>query len=216
MAITRTLARTLIFAGIAAVLVPGLSSADTRNQGYLVTSDSSIVTSGTGLCWHTSDWTPERAVAPCDRVVVAEAPRLADATPAPAPERVMPHEINLSADALFDFNKSVLRPQGKARLDELAHELDGTQYETVTVTGHTDRIGSAAYNQKLSLRRADAVQEYLVGRGGIHAHRISTHGMGETQPVTHAGDCKGPKSHKLITCLQPDRRVEVAVTGTKE
>ena len=86
--------------------------------------------------------------------------------------------------------------------------------ETIIDIGHTDRIGSATYNQKLSLRRADSVKAYLVSKG-VPANRIFTDGKGKTQPVTKPGECRGPKTRKVIACLQPDRRVEIEVIGTR-
>jgi OOP family OmpA-OmpF porin len=215
--------RTLFFAGVAAALLPGVSMAqDTKNQGYLVDMNGTIVTSAnTGLCMRDSDWTPAREVG-CNpapvRQVEAPAPKLAavtpPVTPQPAPAKMLPQKINFSADALFDFDKSVLKPEGKAMLDNLARELNGATYDIILATGQTDRIGSNGYNQKLSERRAHTVKDYLVSRD-IPANRIKAEGMGETQPVTKPGDCTGPTSKKLIACLQPDRRVDVEVTGTK-
>lgn len=219
--------RTIIFAGVIAALTTGLSIAqDTKNQGYLVdTYGNSVTTSSTtALCWRSSDWTPERSVEPCDPVAIkveAPAPRLAEATPAtPAPvlalvsQNIQQRKISFSSDALFDFDKSALKPEGKMMLDGLARDLDGAQYDTITVTGQTDRIGGNKYNQKLSERRANAVKDYLVSRA-VPAARINAEGKGETQPVTRLGDCTGPTSNKLIACLQPDRRVDVDMTGTK-
>ncbi|MBX9811244.1 MAG: OmpA family protein [Burkholderiales bacterium] len=100
-------------------------------------------------------------------------------------------------------------------LDDLARVLQGAKYEVILAIGHTDRIGTQAYNQKLSVRRAEAVKKYLVDKG-IEPNRIYAEGKGETQPVTKPGDCKGKRGKALIACLQPDRRVDVEVTGTKE
>jgi OOP family OmpA-OmpF porin len=86
--------------------------------------------------------------------------------------------------------------------------------EVITAVGHTDRLGSEAYNQKLSERRVAAVKAYLVSKG-VEANRISTAGKGEMQPVTKANECLGAKSAKVIACLQPDRRVEIEVVGTQ-
>lgn len=221
-------ARTLIFAGIAAALLPGMSIAqDTRNQGFLVDTHGNIVTSATtGNCVRDGDWTPAREVgcnpppvrkvtAPAPKpVAVAPPPQKRAAAPAPAPARVVPQSINFSADSLFAFNKSVLRPAGRATLDDFVRQLSGAQYDAIYVTGHTDRFGTSKYNQKLSERRAHAVKNYLV-RKGVPANRIYAEGKGETQPVTGPGACKGARSAKVIACLQPDRRVHVAVTGTK-
>jgi len=126
----------------------------------------------------------------------------------------VPQSIDFSADALFGFNQAVLSPAGRAALDDFARQLSGAQYEAIFVTGHTDRLGTAKYNQKLSERRAHAVRNYLM-RNGIPASRIRAAGKGETQPVTRPGDCIGPRSARLIACLQPDRRVHVEVAGTK-
>lgn len=220
--------KVLRLAGIAVALLPGLSFAqDSKNQGYLVDAyGNNISTSpNTGLCWRTSDWTPARAVAHCDPVaakVEAPAPSVVTAaapspkpaaTPAPV-TRPAPQSVSFSADALFAFDKAELKPEGKTLLDDFASQLRGAQYETITVTGHTDRFGSNDYNQKLSGRRADSVKSYLVSKD-IPAHRLNASGKGETQPVTQADDCKGGQSVKVIACLQPDRRVHVEVTGAK-
>jgi OOP family OmpA-OmpF porin len=224
-----TATKTLILAGIAAALLPAMSTAqDTKNQGYLVDThgqNAIIHAPVAGVCVHTSDWTPARAVAECDPVApraAAPAPKVAAvapppkpaAAPAPAPAKVVPQSITFSADALFAFDKSVLKPEGKAALDDFARQLSGAQYDTIVVTGHTDRFGTNAYNQRLSERRANAVKDYLVSKN-VPANRISAEGKGETQPVTGPGDCKGAKSAKVIACLQPDRRVHVVVTGAK-
>lgn len=218
--------RTLIFAGIAAALLPGMSIAqDTRNQGYLVDTTGTIVTSATTLnCVRDSDWTPAREVG-CNpapvRQVAAPAPKVVAIAPppqkraaVPAPARVVPQDISFSADSLFAFDKSVLRPAGRATLDDFARQLNGAQYDAIYVTGHTDRFGTSKYNQRLSERRAHAVKNYLV-RNRVPANRIYAEGKGETQPVTGPAACKGARSAKVIACLQPDRRVHVAVTGTK-
>ena len=152
-----------------------------------------------------------RAVAP-DPVVVAPAPRPAAVIPPPP----QPTRVTFSADALFDFDKATLKPAGKQSIDKFAVDLRGTRYDVITVTGHTDRIGSQAYNQALSARRAEAVKSYLVDPAAIPASKISYKGAGESEPVTKSGDCKGSTASKtLINCLQRDRRVEVEVIGTK-
>ena len=136
--------------------------------------------------------------------------------PAPAPPPIERRRVSFSAESLFGFDKSGMRPEGQAALDTFARELVGTRYEVIQVEGHTDRLGAPAYNQKLSLERAEAVKGYLVDKGGLDASRIKAVGMGETQPTKDTADCKGTKpTPKLIACLQPDRRVDVEVTGTK-
>ena len=110
----------------------------------------------------------------------------------------------------------MIRPEGKEALDKFARELSGTQFDVIAVEGFTDRIGSLAYNDKLSSRRAEAVKAYLVASGGIDATKITAVGKGESNPVTKPDECKGNKaSAKLIACLQPDRRVDVEVSGTR-
>ena len=143
---------------------------------------------------------------------------VAAAQPAPMPQPVpaapLQQKIAFSADALFAFDKSELKPEGKAMLDDLVRQLNGATYGVISATGHTDRFGSDAYNQKLSERRADTVKKYLVSHD-ILASRINAEGMGESQPVTKSGDCVGAKSAKVVACLQPDRRVDVEIQGTK-
>jgi OOP family OmpA-OmpF porin len=158
----------------------------------------------------------EKVVMPKPTVVVVQAP-------APPPEVIVvtaPRKVVFSADsdanALFEFGKTELKPTGKRALDKFAAELKGADYEVITITGHTDRIGSSASNMKLSTHRAEAVKAYLVGSAGIPADKIVTKGAGETQPLTRPSECKGKSAtKKLVTCLAPDRRVEVEVTGTR-
>lgn len=205
---------------------------DAKNQGYLVDQNLNVVTSSTtALCVRTSDWTPARAAAAaacmqctpdlCARPKPAAVPAPAKpvakpAAPAPkkAPVMSAPQKINFSADALFDFDKSMLKPDGKTMLDGLVKTLQGANYEVILAIGHTDRIGSAAYNQKLSVRRAEAVKRYLIEKG-IERNRVYAEGKGKTQPLTKPGDCKGKRGKALIACLQPDRRVDVEVTAAK-
>lgn len=161
-------------------------------------------------------------VAPPAPVVVmppAAPPPVVAAPPAPAPVVVAAPErrrVRFEADALFAFDKSEIQPQGRAALDAFAREVQGSTYDVVIVEGHTDRIGSEAYNQALSLRRAEAVRQYLITSGALDSARVSATGLGESKPVTAAGDCVGQRATpSLIACLQPDRRVEVEVTGTR-
>lgn len=215
-----TTTRTLIFVGVVAALSPGISMAEkSANQGYVVDTKNSVVISGTGLCWHSGEWKSTDTNEQCDPTLMpkkaAEAPAPKLAAVAPAPVKIVPQKISLSADALFDFDKSVLKSDGKAMLDNLARDLKGAEYDDILATGHTDRFGSAKYNQLLSERRANAVRDYLASKD-IPADRINAEGKGKTQPMTAPGDCKGAKSTKVIACLQPDRRVDVEMTGTKE
>ena len=113
------------------------------------------------------------------------------------------------------FAKDIVKPAGKQALDQFAAELKGSHFDVITVTGYTDRIGSQDYNMKLSTRRAEAVKYYLVQSGGIPADKITARGADGSDPVTKPDDCVGPRSPKLIACLQPDRRVDVEVVGTR-
>jgi OOP family OmpA-OmpF porin len=182
--------------------------------GYVIDARGYVAKSGTGLCWRTGYWTPAMAIAECD-------PDLAkkdEAKAAPAATGVKPAaaKVTLAADALFDFNKSVLRAEGKAALDKLVNDVKGIKLEVIIAVGHADRIGKDTYNQKLSERRAAAVKDYLVGKG-VEANRVYAEGKGEKQPKTTDAQCgkSVAKSKKLIDCLQPDRRVEIEVIGTK-
>lgn len=144
--------------------------------------------------------------------VVAAAP-----VPTPAPAVVVrPQKAQFSADSLFSFDKAVITPDGKSALDVFAGELRGTRFSMILVDGHTDRLGTSVYNQRLSQERADAVKAYLVSSAGIEATKINAVGRGENNPVTRSTDCRGKTATKsLIACLQPDRRVDVEVTGER-
>jgi OOP family OmpA-OmpF porin len=132
----------------------------------------------------------------------------------PAPPAPIIEKVSLGSDVLFEFDKATLRPEGRQKLDELAERIKDAQVESILAVGHADRIGSEQYNEKLSDARAASVKEYLAQKG-ISPERVRSEGRGENEPVT--GDqCKGQKGAKLIACLQPDRRVDVEVRGTRE
>lgn len=206
---------------IFAIAVPVLAQAeDTRNIGFLIDKpDANIVKSGFGECWHTREWKPTPGFDSCGRkltVAAVEPAPVVAAEPPPVAEP-MTRNISFSGDALFAFDKSTLKPEGKVMLDGLVRQLDGSEtYGTIKITGHTDRIGSNEYNQKLSERRAQTVQDYLVSNN-IRVNRISAEGKGESQPVTNAHDCQGSTkaTSVIIACLQPDRRVSIEMTGTE-
>jgi OOP family OmpA-OmpF porin len=150
---------------------------------------------------------PEPAVVP----VAEPAPIVAPVVTA-LPRR----RVSFSAESLYGFDKSALQPEGKTALDTFAKELEGTRFDTVSVEGHTDRLGTPAYNQKLSQQRAEAVKDYLVSSGKLDSTKVTATGKGESTPVTKPEDCKGNKPNaKLIACLQPDRRVDIEVVGTR-
>jgi OmpA-OmpF porin, OOP family len=208
--------------GAALAQTPGIDMKDVI--GYAIDQRGYVAKSGHGLCWRTGYWTPAMAIEECDPDLVkkAEAPKAATpvagaapAAAAAAAAKPAAEKVTLAADALFDFNKAVLRPEGKAKLDDVAAKINDIKLEVIIAVGHADRIGTDAYNQKLSERRAAAVKEYLVAKG-VEANRVYTEGKGEKQPVTKPDQCKGPKSKKVIDCLQPDRRVEIEIIGTRQ
>ena len=142
------------------------------------------------------------------------APVVIPVDPAVPPTRQIWVRVKLEADALFDFDQDTLQSDGKLALDRLIMALLTVSIEAIQVTGHTDRMGSKAYNNKLSLRRAQAVQTYLVDMGSISPLKITTIGAGASQPQTQPNACKGSTATEaLITCLRMDRRVEVDAFG---
>ena len=201
----------------------GASGAN-ASEGYWTApaSGNVVVKNPFGLCWRAGTWTPAMATAEFDPDLVpkkappmpaskpAPAMKPAPAAPAPAPAmkpapKPMVEKVTMSADAHFDFDKSALKPEGKAKLDDLVSKLKAVNLEVIIAIGHTDSIGSKAYNQKLSLRRASSVKAYLVSKG-IEANRVYTEGKGETQPVANNRTKEGRAKN---------RRVEIEVVGTR-
>jgi OOP family OmpA-OmpF porin len=230
---------TLTTKSAAAVVIIAMAScmaataAELKNLGYVVDAASRVVISGVGACVRSGAWTPALAAAAdavkqCTPDLVSLPASAPSTAPAPQPSAkpqakpeakpeakpVPVQTINYSADALFDFDKAVLKPDGKAKLDTLPSLLQGAHYDTIIAIGHTDRIGTSRYNQQLSVRRADAVKKYLV-EIGVPASRIHAEGRGKTQPVTQPDTCRGKSGRALIACLQPDRRVVIEVNATK-
>jgi OOP family OmpA-OmpF porin len=170
------------------------------------------------LCWRDANWTPATAAVGCDGALVraaapapapvarpAPAPAPAARPPAPAPQPPAATKVTYAADAFFDFDKAVLKPEGKAKLDDLVGKIQGISLEVIIAVGHTDSVGSDAYNQKLSVRRAEAVKAYLVSKG-IEKNRVYTEGKGEKQPVA---------DNKTAEGRAKNRRVEIEVVGTR-
>jgi OOP family OmpA-OmpF porin len=171
------------------------------------------------LCWRNAFWTPATAAKGCDGALVpppppppAAAPPAAQpappvaAPPAPAPMPPAATKVTYAADAFFDFDKSVLKPEGRAKLDDLVGKVKGINLEVIIAVGHTDSVGTDAYNQRLSVRRAEAVKAYLVSRG-IEKNRVYTEGKGEKQPIASNATRDG---------RQKNRRVEIEVIGTRK
>lgn len=199
---------------IAGLLLLGAFSTEVAAQvkplAYLQDGRGVVVKNATGLCWRTGYWTPAQAIAECDPdlVKVAEAPKAADPVkPVPPVVKATPdtQKVTLAADVLFDFDKYALKPEGKAKLDEVIGQMKGLNLEVIIAIGHTDSIGTDAYNQKLSVRRAESVKSYFISKG-VDANRIYTEGKGEKQPVA---------DNKTRDGRQKNRRVEIEVVGTK-
>ncbi|MBN8497333.1 MAG: OmpA family protein [Candidatus Accumulibacter sp.] len=215
---------TTLLASIGLFVAAGAAQAQTAGERvYVIDQRGEVVMSGAGLCWRTGFWTPAAAAkdpagCKCDKDLLPKEvcePMVAKAAPAAAPAaKPSGDKITVAADALFDFNKATLRPEGKAKLDEVVAKAGAIKLEVIIAVGHTDRIGSDAYNQKLSERRAAAVKQYLVSKG-IDANRVYTEGKGKKNPVTKPDQCLGKTSPKVIACLQPDRRVDIELIGTK-
>ena len=128
--------------------------------------------------------------------------------PKPAPEKPKPvaEKVTFAADVLFDFDKAVIKPEGKSKLDDIANKVKGINLEVVIAIGHADSVGSDAYNQRLSVRRAESVKAYMVSRG-IEPNRVYTEGKGEKQPVA---------DNKTRDGRAKNRRVEIEVIGTRK
>lgn len=161
----------------------------------------------TGQCWRDGSWTPATAAAGCDGAIAAPAAAAsaAKAAPAAAAASAAASKVTYAADAFFDFGKSVLKPEGKAKLDDLVAKVKSISLEVVIAVGHTDAVGTDAYNQKLSVARSEAVKAYLVSKG-IDKNRIYTEGKGETSPVA---------DNKTKEGRAKNRRVEIEVVGTR-
>ena len=185
--------------------------------------DGNVWKNGTReLCWRDNFWTPATAVADCDgalKPVVAAAPVAppppapepapAAPAPAPAPAPIAPvpssEKVTYAADAFFDFNKADLKPEAKTKLDDLVSKTKEINLEVIIAVGHTDSIGGDAYNDKLSVKRAESIKTYLTSKG-VEANRVYTEGKGKKQPVA---------DNKTAEGRAKNRRVEIEVVGTR-
>ena len=173
-------------------------------------------------CWRDSSWTPATAYPTCDGALQPPpppppAPKVAPppppppaAPPAPAPAPApkpapVSEKVTFATDAFFDFDKADLKPESQAKLTDLVDKTKSVNLEVIIAVGHTDSTGDTGYNQKLSVRRADAVKTFLAGKG-IEKNRIYTEGKGEGQPVA---------DNKTREGRAKNRRVEVEVVGTR-
>ena len=222
--------RTLNFASSLLVMLMSLGasaafahSGDPVVPGYWQDSNRHVVKDNYGECWRTGYWTPSMATAECDSGLMKKEVVAAKANTVPAQPLVPPDQgpdkpalrVTIQAETLFDFDKAVLRADGKKTLDDevVAKMKEHPEVEVILVTGYTDRIGSAKYNQKLSEKRANAVKSYIVNQG-IDSNRVEAVGKGKSDPVAECNDIKGAQNRhnkKLVACLQPNRRVVVEV-----
>ena len=208
----------MLFASAALVSAAGAQTIDNWKNG----SNELVWKNGTNeLCWRDANWTPATAAPGCDGAIVAPKPAPAPApvaaapapvakpapapAPAPAPQPPAATKVTYAADAFFDFDKAVLKPEGKAKLDDLTGKIKGINLEVIIAVGHTDSVGTDAYNQKLSVKRSEAVKAYLVSKG-IEKNRVYTEGKGEKQPVA---------DNKTGEGRAKNRRVEIEVVGTR-
>ncbi|TAG33794.1 MAG: OmpA family protein [Polaromonas sp.] len=211
----------MLFASAALATAAGAQTIDNWKNG----NGELVWKNGTNeLCWRDASWTPATAAPDCDGAIkpvpaaaAVPAPASVPAapaavapkpTPAPAPAVVAPPaatKVTYAADAFFDFNKSVVKPEGKAKLDDLIGKIKDINLEVIIAVGHTDAVGGDAYNQKLSVNRSEAVKAYLVSKG-IEKNRVYTEGKGEKQPVA---------DNKTAEGRAKNRRVEIEVVGTR-
>ena len=219
----------------AALAAPMVAFAQAKTIDNWRAADGTVWKNGTNeLCWRAAGWTPATAAPGCDGAIKppppppppAPAPRVAPppppppppaavvpapvarpATPPPPPPPPAPvsEKVTFAADAFFDTGKSVLKPDAQAKLADLVDKTKGVNLEVIIAVGHTDTVGSSAYNQKLSIARAESVKKFLTSKG-IETNRVYTEGKGFTQPVA---------DNKTAEGRSKNRRVEVEVVGTR-
>lgn len=217
---------TTLLAAVGLLAAAGAAQAQTAaDRVYVIDVRNEVARSGTGLCWRTGYWTPAAAAndpagCACDKDLMPKekceppAPKPAPAPAAAAAPKKCDFTYIQKDDLVFEFNKATIKPGALKKLDSevIAKLSTCAEVKMVMITGHTDRLGSQQYNQKLSEKRADAAKAYLVKKG-VKADVITTMGAGKTQAVPGVScDDKLPKK-KLIECLAPNRRTVVEVQG---
>lgn len=204
-----------------AVLLAGLvlsaaAAAQTVDNWKNSNAELSWKNGSSELCWRNTHWTPATAAADCDgslalkpvapRAAAGKIASVAAAAATPAAPAGALAKVSYTADALFDFDKSVLKADGKTKLNELVNKIKDINLEVIIAVGHTDSVGTDAYNQKLSLARSEAVKAYLLSKG-VDKTRIYTEGKGKTKPVA---------DNKTAEGRAKNRRVEIEVVGAKK
>ncbi|MCE7529445.1 outer membrane protein OmpA [Polynucleobacter sp. IMCC 29146] len=188
---------------LASVITISASSAMAQGKDNWANSDGTIPwknSDGT-LCWRDNNWTPASAMAKCDGWIAPKPPPAPKPAAAPA---VTQSKITLQADTLYDFDKSTLKPEGKATLDKIAADLSKIKLEVIIAVGNTDSIGTDAYNMALGQRRAQSVKAYLVSKG-VDQSRIYTESKGKSNPVASNATAEGRAKN---------RRTDIEVVGT--
>jgi OOP family OmpA-OmpF porin len=170
--------------------------ANTPNSAYVQDGRGVVVRNADGHCWRTGYWTPAQALAECEGGKMAKATKVA----------VVAKEA-YDADAFFDFDKSTLKPRGKASLDKLAEDMKGDDIQVIVATGHTDSTGTDAYNQALSERRAEAVKAYLITRG-VDGQKIVAQGKGEKKPVSDNVTEAGRAENRHVIVIEVLRKAK--------
>jgi OOP family OmpA-OmpF porin len=218
----------VLFASVA-LAAPVVAFAQAKSIDNWRATDGTVWKNGTNeLCWRDTGWTPATADDKCDgaikppppppppapapppRVAPPPPPPVAPPPPPPPPPPVVPpapvsEKVTFAADAFFDFGKSALKPEAQAKLADLVDKTKGVNLEVIIAVGHTDSVGSDAYNNKLSVARAEAVKNFLTGKG-VEKNRVYTEGKGEKSPVA---------DNKTAEGRAKNRRVEVEVVGTR-
>ncbi|MDJ0861756.1 MAG: OmpA family protein [Gammaproteobacteria bacterium] len=185
------------------LLLAGAASA--QDFDYYLATPRGVAVNSFGECWRSTFWTTENAVQKCDPQPVVETAAVETTTV------LSKREVNLSAETLFGFDQAELSMEGMKTLDGVAASAAEVPNQTIRITGHTDRIGSLEHNKQLSVRRAQAVQDYLASKG-LSTSNMEIDGVGPAEPLV---TCEGKGGQELIQCLGPNRRTEIEFAGVE-